>query len=417
MRGASIALTAMFIAGLTTSAIADTTISIVDVQESAVARALWDRIAKDYEAEHKGVSVQFKYIEGESYKEKLPTMLQSDSRPALVYSWGGGVMDAQSQAGFLQDITAEAAPFEANLAQTAVNAFKVDGKTVGVPFDTGLVGFYYNKDLFKKAGVDAEAIKTWDDFLGAVKKLKAAGITPIINGTGDKWPMHFYYSYLIMRIGGENALADAKAGKNGGFKNSAFVEAGKRLRELAALEPFQAGHLTTKYGQAAGMFGDGKGAMQLMFELLPVMQGPSSSNGKGLPEDDIGIFAFPTLPGGKGKATDTLGGIHGFLVTKSAPPEAVDFLKFFSQEKYAKEAAANGGYIPIYKGTAAAITDPLFRQVAEILSQTTYHQNFLDQDLGPSVGRVINDVSVSVAEGKITPEAAAAAIQEAADQQ
>jgi len=417
MRGASIALTAMFIAGLTTSAIADTTISIVDVQESAVARALWDRIAKDYEAEHKGVAVQFKYIEGESYKEKLPTMLQSDSRPALVYSWGGGVMDAQSQAGFLKDITAEAAPFEANLAQTAVNAFKVDGKTVGVPFDTGLVGFYYNKDLFKKAGVDAEAIKTWDDFLGAVKKLKAAGITPIINGTGDKWPMHFYYSYLIMRIGGETALADAKAGKNGGFKNSAFVEAGKRLRELAALEPFQAGHLTTKYGQAAGMFGDGKGAMQLMFELLPVMQGPSSSNGKGLPEDDIGIFAFPTLPGGKGKATDTLGGIHGFLVTKSAPPEAVDFLKFFSQEKYAKEAAANGGYIPIYKGTAAAITDPLFRQVAEILSQTTYHQNFLDQDLGPSVGRVINDVSVSVAEGKITPEAAAAAIQEAADQQ
>jgi raffinose/stachyose/melibiose transport system substrate-binding protein len=417
MRGASIALTAMFIAGLTTSAIADTTISIVDVQESAVARALWDRIAKDYEAEHKGVSVQFKYIEGESYKEKLPTMLQSDSRPALVYSWGGGVMDAQSQAGFLKDITAEAAPFEANLAQTAVNAFKVDGKTVGVPFDTGLVGFYYNKDLFKKAGVDAEAIKTWDDFLGAVKKLKAAGITPIINGTGDKWPMHFYYSYLIMRIGGETALADAKAGKNGGFKNSTFVEAGKRLRELAALEPFQAGHLTTKYGQAAGMFGDGKGAMQLMFELLPVMQGPSSSNGKGLPEDDIGIFAFPTLPGGKGKSTDTLGGIHGFLVTKSAPPEAVDFLKFFSQEKYAKEAAANGGYIPIYKGTAAAITDPLFRQVAEILSQTTYHQNFLDQDLGPSVGRVINDVSVSVAEGKITPEAAAAAIQEAADQQ
>jgi raffinose/stachyose/melibiose transport system substrate-binding protein len=271
MHGASFALTVVFIAGLTTSAIADTTVSIVDVQESAVARALWDRIAKDYEAEHKGVAVQFKYIEGESYKEKLPTMLQSDSRPALVYSWGGGVMDAQNQAGFLKDITAEAAPFEENLAQTAVNAFKVDGKTVGVPFDTGLVAFYYNKDLFKKAGVNAEAIKTWDDFLGAVKALKAAGITPIINGGGDKWPMHFYYSYLIMRIGGENALADAKAGKNGGFKNSIFVEAGKRLRDLAALEPFQAGYLATKYGEAAGMFGDGKGAMQLMFELLPAM--------------------------------------------------------------------------------------------------------------------------------------------------
>lgn len=138
---------------------------------------------------------------------------------------------------------------------------------------------------------------------------------------------------------------------------------------------------------------------------------------EGLPEDDIGIFAFPVVAGGKGKATDTLGGVHGFLATKSTPREAVDFLKFFSQEKYAKEAAAGGGYIPIYKGAATAITDPLFRQIADILSHTTYHQNFFDQDLGPSVGRVINDVSVSVAEGRITPEAAAAAIQAAADQQ
>jgi raffinose/stachyose/melibiose transport system substrate-binding protein len=99
MRSASIALTAMFIAGLATPVLADTTVSIVDVQESAAARALWDRIAKDYEAEHKGVTVNFKYIEGESYKEKLTTMLQSEARPAIVYSWGGGVMDAQNQAG------------------------------------------------------------------------------------------------------------------------------------------------------------------------------------------------------------------------------------------------------------------------------------------------------------------------------
>ena len=65
------ALTAMFIAGFATPVLADTTVSIVDVQESAVARKLWDRIAKDYEAEHKGVKVNFKYIQGEAYKEKL----------------------------------------------------------------------------------------------------------------------------------------------------------------------------------------------------------------------------------------------------------------------------------------------------------------------------------------------------------
>jgi raffinose/stachyose/melibiose transport system substrate-binding protein len=55
--------------------------------------------------------------------------------------------------------------------------------------------------------------------------------------------------------------------------------------------------------------------------------------------------------------------------------------------------------------------------VAAELAATTYHQNFFDQDLGPSVGRVINDVSVAVAAGQMTPEAAAASIQDAWDQQ
>ena len=101
------------------------------------------------------------------------------------------------------------------------------------------------------------------------------------------------------------------------------------------------------------MFGDGKAAMDLMGQWLLGMQGPNSASGKGLPEEDIGILSFPIVPGGKGKATDTLGGINGWLVTKTAPPEAVDFLKFFSQEKYAKEAAATGAYIPVVKGAEA----------------------------------------------------------------
>ena len=104
-------------------------------------------------------------------------------------------------------------------------------------------------------------------------------------------------------------------------------------------------------------------------------------------------------------------------MSKSAPPEAVDFLKFFSQEKYAKEAAAKAAYIPVVKGAESAFTDPLFKRLAADLAKTTYHQNYFDQDLGPSVGRVINDISVSVAAGQMTPEAAAAAIQEAAEQQ
>ena len=51
--------------------------------------------------------------------------------------------------------------------------------------------FWYNKDLCQKAGVDPTQIKQWEDFMEAVKKIKAAGITPIAAGGKDKWPLAF----------------------------------------------------------------------------------------------------------------------------------------------------------------------------------------------------------------------------------
>ncbi len=414
----TLALASCCILALAAPALADTTITILHVNDNKTAVKIWDQSAADYNASHKGVKVQFKYLENEAFKAKLPTMLQSqDSRPDAFYSWGGGVLDAQTKAGFLKDIKGEVGDVANKLSPTAVAAFTVDGKLYGLPFDTDAVPIFYNKALFAKAGVKPEDMQSWDGFLAAVKKLKAAGVTPIVVGAGEKWPMHFWYSYLVMRIGGSQALADAKAGKDGGFNNPTFVEAGQRLQELAALQPFQPGYASTSHAQSAAIFGDGKAAMDLMGSWLLGMQGPNASNGKGQPESNIGVMPFPTLPGGKGEIGDTLGGVHAFLVTKTAPAETADFLKFFSSEKYAKEAAEAGAYIPVVNGTAAYIKDPLVKQIAEMLAKTKYHQNFFDQDLGPSVGRVINDVSVDVAASKTTPKAAAAAIQEAEEQQ
>ena len=72
---------------------------------------------------------------------------------------------------------------------------------------------FYNTDLFAQAGID-EPPATWDELLDDVQALKEAGITPIILGGGEKWPVHFYWSYLVMRVGGPTALVDAMAGKD-----------------------------------------------------------------------------------------------------------------------------------------------------------------------------------------------------------
>jgi raffinose/stachyose/melibiose transport system substrate-binding protein len=396
---------------------AATTVRMLHVETNPETVAIWDQAARDFEAVNPGVTIDIKYLENEAYKAKLPTLLQSDDRPNIIYSWGGGVMRAQQEAGFLEDVGAAAQPFASRFSPAAVKAFQVDGTTVGVPNHLSEVVFFYNKELVQKAGVDPEAIKTWADFLEAVKTIKAAGITPIIMGGGEKWPMHFYWSYLVMRIGGPTALSDAVAGSNDGFNNATFVQAGEKLKELADLEPFQEGWLATTHLQAAGLWGDGKGALQLMGSWLLGTQKNNATDGKGLAPENIGIMSFPMIEGGKGQATDTLGGINGWLITKGSPPEAMQFVEFLLQDKYQRMIAEKGTMIPAVLGTDAAIADPLNKRMAEDLSRSTYHQIFFDQDLGPSVGRVVNDISVAVAAGEMAPQEAAQSVQQAWDEQ
>jgi len=51
-----------------------------------------------------------------------------------------------------------------------------DGKLISMPFNSSTVVFYYNKDAFKKAGLDPEKPpKTWEEFATVGEKLKAAG--------------------------------------------------------------------------------------------------------------------------------------------------------------------------------------------------------------------------------------------------
>ncbi|MGO0062601.1 ABC transporter substrate-binding protein [Brevibacillus fluminis] len=46
------------------------------------------------------------------------------------------------------------------------------GKIVAFPWDLGSTGVFYRTDIFEAAGVKAEEIETWDDFIAAGKKIK-----------------------------------------------------------------------------------------------------------------------------------------------------------------------------------------------------------------------------------------------------
>ena len=168
----------------------------------------WQKMADDYMAAHENVKIEITVLENESFKTKLTTVMQSGEVPDVFQSWGQGGMIEQVNAGLLKDISAD---LDANGGEWrnslgALDAFAVDGKNYGVPWDMGAVTFWYNKDLFAQAGIEAVPT-TWTEFLAACDKLKAAGIAPISVGEGDKWPGMHIWAYLVSRIGGAEAFA------------------------------------------------------------------------------------------------------------------------------------------------------------------------------------------------------------------
>lgn len=49
-----------------------------------------------------------------------------------------------------------------------------DGVAYGMPWDSGPVAMFYRRDFYETAGVDPEAIRTWDDFIEAGTKVQEA---------------------------------------------------------------------------------------------------------------------------------------------------------------------------------------------------------------------------------------------------
>lgn len=393
---------------------ADVTVRLLHIDQSPAVQAFYNDVARRFEATRPGVKVEIQSLENESFKKKVTTLLQSPDRPNILYSWGGGMLREQVKAGVLEDLTAPMnAQWRERFLPAAVQAYEVDGRLYGVPLRMSLVGFFYNKELFAKAGIDGSTVKTWDDLLGAVKKLREAGITPLLVGGGDKWPLSLYWSHLVMRVGGKPALDAAMRGEGKGFAGDTFVRSGELFKQLVDLKPFQPGFLGANNATASGQFGDGRGAMILTLNVVLNVMKDNAANKQGLPDDKIGWIPFPTVAGGAGDPADAMGNLNGWIVTKGSPKETVEFLRFFSDADNQRVAAERGLYIPPVTAAMKAINRPILQSTLRDVAQAKVVQVNLDQALGPLAGAVVNDVATDLAAGKTTPTEAATAVQQA----
>ena len=388
------------------------TISWWHIQNNDPGLSNWQAMADEYTALHPNVTIDINVLENEAFKAALQTNLQAGDVPDLFQSWGGGGLREQVEAGLVQDITEQSSGFIDTLNPGAVGLYNVDGKQYGIPFNLGMVGFWYNKDLFAQAGIE-EPPATWDEFLDVVQQLKDAGITPIAVGAGDKWPAHFYYSYLMVRLGGEDVMNAIAA--DGNFNVPEVIAAGDELKRLIDMEPFQPGFLAATWEpDESGAIANGLAAMDLMGQWAP----GAFRTAAGVPEGELpfelGWFPFPMVDGGAGAATDAFGGGDGFAVGKDAPPEAVEFLEFITNVDNAKVWGESGSGLPVTKGSEVSITDPNLQMVLEGIDQATFVQLYLDQFFTPDVGAAVNDAVQTLFAGTATSEEVASAISAAA---
>lgn len=365
-------------------------------------------IIAEYEKAHPGVKIDLVMLENEAFKQKVQVAIQAGNPPDIFHSWGGGVMVEYAKAGMLRDITDVV---KSDLSKTvglgALGVYGDSGKYYGSPYDMGAVGLWYNKKIFKELGLSLP--KTFDELLAMVPVIKAAGYTPIALGAGDRWPAHFWWVYLAMRLGGKDAFDKAYDGR-GSFKDASFVEAGKLLAKLRDTEPFQAGFLGATYDNQGALMGNGKAAMELMGQWAPAVEASNSVSGTGI-GDDLGWAPFPAVAGGKGALTDVMGGGNGYVLGKDASDQAVDFFKFFMEKRFNEKLVEIEGIVPVVKGAEAAIAgNPNQVAIVEAIGKAQYYQLYYDQFLPPSVGEAVKDAVANLLAGKSTPEECAAAI-------
>jgi raffinose/stachyose/melibiose transport system substrate-binding protein len=379
-------------------------------------KTLFQTMANEYMAAHPNVKINITILENEAFKTKLTTVMQGGTPPDIFQSWGGGVMNDQAAAGMLQDITpaldADSGAWRNTFAPGALGVYSVNGKNYGVPWDMGMVGWWYNKDLFAKAGI-TNVPTAWTELLDDVNKLKAAGITPISLGEKDTWTGMHIWSYLATRICGQKGFL-AAANRTGSFTDPCFVQAGKDLKDLINLKPFQAGFLGASHDVMQGTFGNGKAAMELSGQWAPGSEKGQAADKVGV--KNLGLFVFPAVEGGAGEVSDVMGGGNGFAIGKNASPEAIDFVKYLTAAPQAVRIASTGTGIPPIKGAEAGLTDPNMIAVQKAFSNAKYFQLYYDQYMPSAMGAIINDAVAGLFAGTKTPEQVAQAIEDGAKQ-
>ncbi|MBI9096035.1 MAG: carbohydrate ABC transporter substrate-binding protein [Sphaerochaeta sp.] len=292
--------------------------------------------------------------EGENIvKTRLAT---GDMADLCMYN-SGSLFQALNPSEFFVDLADE--PFMDSLDETYKNTVSENGNIYGVPCSSTQAGAWlYNKKIYADLGLKVPS--TWAELIANAKKIKAAGIDPIIGSYKDAWTSQLIFlgdHYNVLQQY-PNFPEEYTAGKAKYASNKAALRSWEKLYESNAY--MNKDYLATTYDMALEMLVEGKGAM------YPIITQALSYIFEIYPDEieNIGVFG---QPGDSGASGLTVWMSSSFYVNKTSKniDKIKEFLDFYVSEEavgiYSKEIKPDGPYaikgIALPEGTYAGVLE------------------------------------------------------------
>jgi raffinose/stachyose/melibiose transport system substrate-binding protein len=372
----------------------------------------WNAAIKEFEKTHPGVKVEFEEKGFEQIQKTAPMVLNSDDAPDLMeYNKGNATAGLLSKQGLLTDLSAEATKrgWDKKLSsgvrttsQYDTNGVMGSGKWYGIPNYAEYTMVFYNKDLFKKYGIQEPT--TFDELTAAMDKFVDEGITPLANAGAEYMAGQYLYQLALSKA--DRAWVDSYQLYKGktDFHDAAWTYGAETFADWVKKGYISKKSSGTKAEDAGVSFIQGKS---------PILFSGSWWYGRFAAENtfDWGTFLWPD--------SDMTAGSGGnlWVVPKGAKNKelAYDFIDITMSKKI-QNLLGNKGGVPV-AADPAAITDPRAKALIANFNTLSERDGLAFYPDWPVPG--FYDVLVSETQKLITgsakPEAYLDAVQEAYD--
>lgn len=307
--------------------------------------------AKRYEKE-KGVTVDVEFKGRNGQREGIQPALDAKQQIDIFDEdvnrvngiWGKYLLG-------LEDLAADyekehAIEFLMEIARNAYGQTHDGDNTLhSIPYQPSIFGFFYNKTLFDKAGIES-APKTWEELDAACAKLKEAGITPIT--TDDAYMTNFFGFHLARHIGqdGVKSLVTGEEvnGVSVNWDDARVLAAAEKFADFAKKGYFSKNVTTNAFPAGQNQeFAPGEAAIVICGSWLP-------NEVKNSVSEDLkwGYFNYPSVPDGADDNTVNNISFQVFGINKDSKmqKEALDFIIYLTTGETDKEFVTEAKSIP-----------------------------------------------------------------------